>query len=427
MAFTARAEHLVEGLRRFRPLLGVGFSIVFTLVFSLTSTPAAAVDIVGKTTATFGWTAASGPVGSYRVYVARNTTAFPTSAESTVSASSRSVTISAKVGDAVKVRIAAVSAAGTQGPYSPESVQVRFVTSTGAAVVTGDLDDDGRADLLLWANSGSGLTARSLWSSSLRTITSAPAQQGAALVDAGDYDGDGIADLLWRTKAGELRLCLNNKVTANDCRTIGYVGPVYMVSSPGDVNGDGRRDVLFQGVNQTALLCMGAPTALTTCANLAASFPTSYVTPAGDANGDGIDDVLVQTIATGQVKTCSISGLALTGCTTTVTVPSGWSGTALGDLNGDGRDDMILRSGTTTIFLCPRAASGSGLQCVAYTGPTSGWTYLGSEDYDGDARPDLVWREGSSGTVRIDLLNGTVRKGSSLLIPIATSQQLLVF
>lgn len=423
MAFTARAERLIGVLRRFRPLLGVGISIACGVV----AAPAEAVDIVGKTSATFGWTAASGPVGSYRVFVARNTSTFPSGAESTVSAGSRAVTIAAKVGETIKVRIAAVSSSGTQGPYSPESVAVRFVsaTSSAAPAVPGDLDDDGRADLLLRASSNGALSARSYASASLRSIASAPALEGAMPIDAGDYDGDGIADLLWRTTAGALRLCLNDKVSANDCRTIGYVGPGYLVSSPGDVNGDGRRDLVFQAFGYPALLCYGAPTALTQCANLAASLPTSYLAAAGDANGDGRDDILLWTLATGAIKTCTFSGLALGSCTSTTLAPAGWDVRAIGDLNGDGRDDLLIRGSSSTMLLCPRA--GNSLACVAYTGPTSPWTYLGSADYDGDARPDLVWREPVSGMLRIDLLNGTVRKGSSLFIPAGASQQLLVF
>lgn len=433
MTWSARAGHLIGGLRGFRPLPAIrptgpivgGF--LLALVAALMATPSGAVD-VGATQVTFTWTAASGPVASYRVFIARNGAGFPSSATATVAAGSRAVTVSGAVGERLKVRVAGVSAAGSQGPYSPESVEVRFVTATdtGAPVVVGDLDGDGKTDLILQDVDSGALSARSITSSTLRTIVSPPSAQGATLVDVGDYDGDGVADLLWRTTAGNLRLCLNDGVSAGDCRTIGAVGPGYLVTPVGDVNGDGRRDLVFQALYAPALLCLGAPAALATCANLSVSLPSSYVLEAGNAAGDGRGDLLVWSLGTGEIETCDVAGMALSGCTTTLWLASGWAAYGTGDLDGDGRDDILLRGSSTTMFLCPRTAAGD-LACVAYAGPTSAWTYLGSGDYDGDGRPDLVFRDFSSGDVTIRLLNGTAAKGSPIVIAVPTDQRLLVF
>lgn len=424
MASSARVERLVRGLCRFRSM----FAICISLVAALAATPAGAVDVAGVTAVTFGWTAASGPVGSYRVFVARNTSTFPATPDFVVGAAARKVTVPGAVGDRIKVRVSAVSTAGLVGPYSPSSVEVRFVAGDASPALPGDLDGDGRADLILYAAADGELSTRSISTSKVRAIWSPPAAEGASLVDAGDYDADGLADLLWRTRDGQLRLCLNDGVAADDCRTIGIVGPEYMVFPAGDVNGDGRRDILFQGLNRPVLLCLGAPTALTTCANLPASLPDTFLVEAGDTNADGTGDLLRWSIGTGAIETCTISNMALSGCRTTVTIPLGWAVYAVDDLNGDGRADLIFRDSSadsTAMLLCPR--SGTGLLCDEYVGPVSTWAYLGSGDYDGDGDPDLVFRDHATGNVSIRLLDGTQPEGWPIVLLTPAASQLHVF
>lgn len=109
-----------------------------------TAGPARAVDLVGQTSAHFQWTAASGPVASYAVYVARNGGAFPTSASQVVTGTD--TVVSGSYGDTIQIRVAARDASGAEGPPSVSSDSVTFVpppaltlssTSLSAAVAQG--------------------------------------------------------------------------------------------------------------------------------------------------------------------------------------------------------------------------------------------------------------------------------------------------
>lgn len=113
--------------------------------------PAHAVDLVGQTSARFQWSAASGPVAGYAVYVARNGGAFPTTPTQMVS--STQATVTGAYGDSVAIRVAAHDGAMSYGPASPDSETVRFVAATPALVLStgslaGTVEQGGSAPLL---------------------------------------------------------------------------------------------------------------------------------------------------------------------------------------------------------------------------------------------------------------------------------------
>ncbi|HVP30623.1 MAG TPA: VCBS repeat-containing protein [Myxococcota bacterium] len=399
----------------------------------LGAAPASAVDLVGVTSATFSWAAASGPVASYRVFVARDTDTFPTSPETTVSASTLRVTLGSSYGHRIKVRLAAASSAGVQGPYSASSDDVRFVAPTtpppptAAAIPAFDLDGNGASDLVLRTVSSGAIFARTLTSSTLRSVTSTPASQGTKLVDVGDYDGDGIVDLLWRkTTSGELVICRGNRSAADDCRSVATLDPQYVVTAVGDVNGDGKRDVVIEGNGLPTLLCLGFGPYVSSCGSLGLGLPTWRVHAGGDADGDGKDDLLVELVSSSVFLTCKVSGTTIAICFGALDLDEATRVRALPDLNGDHRADLLVRVPKLGLtMLCPRDATGAPA-CVVFSGPPSSWTFLGAGDYDGDGRPDLVWRDPASGQVRVDLLSGTAAKGAPVLISVSTSYDVLV-
>jgi hypothetical protein len=95
---------------------------------ALLATDARAVDVVGQTTANLAWTAASGPVTGYGVYVAKNGAAFPSAPSFTVSGTA--ATVSGAYNDTVVVRVAAFDSTGSYGPQSPSSDSIHFVQGT---------------------------------------------------------------------------------------------------------------------------------------------------------------------------------------------------------------------------------------------------------------------------------------------------------
>ena len=85
---------------------------------------ALAADVY-DTSATLQWTAATGPVASYAVFVNRNGQGFPTAPEQVVTGTQ--VTLQAAFGDSVAVRVAARDSGGLQGPYSDPSEPIQFI------------------------------------------------------------------------------------------------------------------------------------------------------------------------------------------------------------------------------------------------------------------------------------------------------------
>jgi len=110
--------------RRAGALAAIG---LFALLLAPAGT-ALAVDISGSTTARLGWTAASGPVAGYSVFVSRNGSP-PVAPEQRVT--NPSATVSAELGDSLVVWVKAHDAAGNLGPASPNSDTLHFVAAPG--------------------------------------------------------------------------------------------------------------------------------------------------------------------------------------------------------------------------------------------------------------------------------------------------------
>jgi hypothetical protein len=101
-----------------------------TILLSIAALAITAPDLalaadVYDTTATLQWAAATGPVASYAVFIARNGQGYPTAPDQIVTETQ--ATLQAAFGDTVVVRIAARDALGSQGPYSEPSDPIHFI------------------------------------------------------------------------------------------------------------------------------------------------------------------------------------------------------------------------------------------------------------------------------------------------------------
>jgi hypothetical protein len=110
--------------------------------------------------ANFTWSAASGPVAGYAVFVNRNGAGYPAVPDQLVTAPH--ATVSASYGDTVVIAVAAYDASNTLGPLSPASDLYHFVAAAAGPALTGwtcngasptvctmvDTDGDGVPDLI---------------------------------------------------------------------------------------------------------------------------------------------------------------------------------------------------------------------------------------------------------------------------------------
>ncbi|MFF7198775.1 FG-GAP-like repeat-containing protein [Streptomyces sp. NPDC008079] len=209
----------------------------------------------------------------------------------------------------------------------------------------------------------------------------------------GDLNGDGRQDLLLRTYSGKLWRLPGDG-------TAGLEGSGWNSMSAltrhGDLNGDGTEDLLAR--DTTGRLWMYPGTGRGTFGARLLVGPgwntMTAVTAAGDLDGDGKGDLLARDTS-GQLWMYPGRGDGTFG--TRLLVGPGWNVmgafAAPGDLTGDGRPDLVVTElSTGKLWLYPGDGHGRlGARVLAGTG---GWTpfttLLGIGDLTGDLLPDLV-------------------------------------
>ena len=250
------------------------------------------------------------------------------------------------------------------------------LTAGGAAVAlssawtvdgVGDLNSDGKADILLrnsngtfadWTMNGSQITTSQLLTSQGATVTLGSAWTVDGL---GDFNGDGDADVLLRNTNGTLAdwtmngsQIASSQLLSSQGATV-TLGSAWSVAGVGDFNGDGLADILLRNSNgafadwtmngskiaSSQLLTSGGATV-----TLGAAWSVAGV---GDFNGDGLADVLLRnsngTLADWTMNGSQIeSSQLLTSGGKTVTLDPSWSIAALGDFTGDGKTDILLQN-----------------------------------------------------------------------------------
>ena len=177
----------------------------------------------------------------------------------------------------------------------------------GIQLSKGDLDGDGRTDLVI-GQSSPVRDAVVVWGgkSGLSGGVSVP----AAVTQAGDFDGDGKQDLvLFRGGRSQVDDPFGTTATV-------WRGPLSRTGKPAATKAFGPKDFQFADVLDTA---------------------------AGDVNGDGRDDLALN-LYTGDGGFGSSFYLAsASGDTfTSAEAPRGFGGVTFGDVNGDGYDDVAV-------------------------------------------------------------------------------------
>ena len=211
-------------------------------------------------------------------------------------------------------------------PQDPNSAYYTQAFTGGLFVASGDVDGDGRADLITAADAGAGphvkvysgatgAMLRSFWAFD-------QGFQGGVRIAAGDLDGDGHADIICGSGVGAAHVRIYSGATGN--LLPGAMGSflVYpgQTGDPADPASDYYR-LAFQG---------------------------GIFVASGDVDGDGRDDLITGAGAGGgpHVKVYSgQSGSMLASFWAYDQAFQGGARVAAGDVNGDGRDDILTATG----------------------------------------------------------------------------------
>jgi hypothetical protein len=371
---------------------------LLTLLLAFAAPARADRDLVGVTQAKFSWSASSGPVAGYHVYVERNGGGFlPHPTTPNKAPNDRVVVVTGNYGDVIRVQVAAVSTVdGSEGPRSEPSERIRFLAPPPPpppvptpnptpppppapppppppaptpppapapapeppwtpeplppAETSPDFDGDGQADLLL-REGGSG--AMRIWTLD-ENGPSASMGAGALPVRSeiagnGDYDGDGHADLLSRddnTHAVDMRLMVDGSMVGGG-QVVPSLDPAWELAGSGDFNDDGRDDILLRnlGARRLEIWFMNGPE-IESRTLLKDPYNEKWlVVGVADFTGDQRADILWYSSIKKRAKVSLLDGQGRISKNVRLfkSTPGG-DVVATGDADGNGLPDVVVRT-----------------------------------------------------------------------------------
>ncbi|MFI1105851.1 FG-GAP-like repeat-containing protein [Streptomyces melanogenes] len=213
----------------------------------------------------------------------------------------------------------------------------------------------------------------------------------------GDMDADGRADLLVRDDTGRLWFLPGD----GSGRLVGSGGwnAMNALTRHGDFSRDGREDVLAREASTGKLwLYPGTGTGALGTRKLIGSGGwngMTGITALGDLSGDEHADLVAVEKSTGKLWLYPGTGSGTLGARKLIG-SGGWNSmnalTGAGDMNSDGHPDLVAREASTgKLWLYPGRAGALGSRVLIGTG---GWNAMRSltavGDWSGDGHPDLL-------------------------------------
>jgi hypothetical protein len=258
----------------------------------------------------------------------------------------------------------------------PSGHLVATATANGAVqlsiaqhAVRDDFNGDGRSDVL-WQNDSGAifdfLSAANGGFTNNGGNSSVNLTLGWHVAGSGDLNGDGRADLLLRNDNGaifDLLGTASGGFINNGDASFVNVATSWHVAGIGDFNGDGRDDILWRNDSGAAFDMLGTSLGGVTNNGDLSSISVDnswHVGGTGDFNGDGRNDILWRNDngAIFDMLGTSTGGFTSNGDNSFVSIDNSWHVASIGDFNGDGRADVLWRNDNGAVFDMLGSAAG---------------------------------------------------------------------
>lgn len=265
-------------------------------------------------------------------------------------------------------------------------------------VTTGDFNADGHPDVVaLFKGYGAGKAYVFLGNGDgtfqAPLLTSAPSSSGNSMA-VGDLDGDGKLDLVVVGSSSSKASVLLGNGNGTFKTAVRYT----VSSTPygvalGDMNGDGKLDVVVASYGGNAvdvLLGNGNGTLLPKATYSAPGQSKAHSVALGDFNGDGKLDVAAANYGSGNTSVFLNIGAGKLGAGVNISTGTNGRAVVAADLNNDGIVDLgVASSSASTAGVLLGVGDGTFHTPINFV-VGSGARALSVGDFDGNGRPDLA-------------------------------------
>lgn len=332
--------------------------------------------------------------------------------------------------------------------FAPK-VDSTTVNSDPHFVLTGDLDGDGKRDIVVTTNAGAVVTVFRNTSTqgmiSLDTrvdFEASPSAEVIKNINIGDIDGDGRPDLVTVSNGGTVLGYTASFSVLLNISTPGSIGFAALVSVPivispgqfisiGDIDGDFKPDVVVVRSDSVLVFRNTSTIGAVSFAGQVDLALGGAVVRIADIDGDGKMDIVVLTATDLAV----FRNTSTTGNISFAAAVHFASGTqplslAVGDIDGDGKPDVAVANSNSSPNSVSVMRNTSAPDTISFAAPVSFTTgpvatanrptSITIGDMDGDNKPELVVANELSNTVSV--IHNTSTVGSINAFSFAAGQ-----
>ncbi|MDO8493594.1 MAG: FG-GAP-like repeat-containing protein [bacterium] len=286
------------------------------------------------------------------------------------------------------------------------------VGTTPHGVSVGDIDGDGKNDIVAANNGGTTISVlRNLGSGTFATKVDYTVGTNPAYVAITDLNGDGKADLAVTNFGSASVSILINNGNGTFASKVDYTASTNAFGiAAGDLNGDGKNDLAVVNFGDTKMSVFINNGNGTFAPRVDYAEDTgAYQVALGDINGDGRADIVVANNTVDSVSVFINNGNGVFAAKVEVTAGDAPSDVTLGDINGDNIIDIAVtnyNAGTLSILI--NKGDGTFATKVDYTTGVNPYEMI-LHDINGDDDPDIVVvnQTGDTASVFINLGGGT--------------------